>query len=146
MPKPEWGVKRMCGNCGTRFYDLLRDPIVCPACATVFDVADVSKPRRVRASKATAAVLVEEEEVEDEDEDTLLDDAVPEEEEDEAEDEAVPVAKRTKAPVTGEPDEVVVVEDEEDELGEFEDDVLLEDDEDEIEDLGDVPGKPGGEP
>ncbi|HVG81046.1 MAG TPA: FYDLN acid domain-containing protein, partial [Methylomirabilota bacterium] len=26
MAKPEWGTKRICHSCGTRFYDLLRDP------------------------------------------------------------------------------------------------------------------------
>ena len=37
MAKPEWGTKRICHSCGTRFYDLLRDPIVCPSCGTQFD-------------------------------------------------------------------------------------------------------------
>lgn len=32
MPKEEWGVKRLCPNCSTRFYDLQRDPMVCPSC------------------------------------------------------------------------------------------------------------------
>jgi hypothetical protein len=26
MPKEEWGTKRVCPNCETRFYDLRRDP------------------------------------------------------------------------------------------------------------------------
>jgi uncharacterized protein (TIGR02300 family) len=26
------GTKRVCQACGTRFYDLSRDPIVCPSC------------------------------------------------------------------------------------------------------------------
>ena len=38
LSKPELGTKRLCGNCGAKFYDLNRDPIVCPACATVFIV------------------------------------------------------------------------------------------------------------
>jgi uncharacterized protein (TIGR02300 family) len=33
MPKDEWGVKRLCPHCGTRFYDLQRDPMTCPNCA-----------------------------------------------------------------------------------------------------------------
>jgi uncharacterized protein (TIGR02300 family) len=36
MSKPELGTKRLCGNCGAKFYDLHHDPIVCPKCATVF--------------------------------------------------------------------------------------------------------------
>jgi uncharacterized protein (TIGR02300 family) len=36
VSKPELGTKRLCGNCGAKFYDLHHDPIVCPKCATVF--------------------------------------------------------------------------------------------------------------
>jgi uncharacterized protein (TIGR02300 family) len=39
MPKDEWGTKRVCPNCGTRFYDLCRDPMTCPACGHSFDLA-----------------------------------------------------------------------------------------------------------
>ena len=39
MAKPELGTKRLCGNCGAKFYDLSKSPIVCPKCATVFTVA-----------------------------------------------------------------------------------------------------------
>ena len=38
MSKPELGTKRLCGNCGAKFYDLNKDPIACPTCATVFVV------------------------------------------------------------------------------------------------------------
>lgn len=36
----ERGTKRTCQNeeCGARFYDLVRDPIACPICRTVFVV------------------------------------------------------------------------------------------------------------
>ena len=44
MAKPEWGTKRECQSCGARFYDLKRDPPVCPKCETVF-VIDVPKPK-----------------------------------------------------------------------------------------------------
>jgi uncharacterized protein (TIGR02300 family) len=39
--KAERGTKRTCQNpeCGSRFYDLNRDPIVCPICQTVFQQA-----------------------------------------------------------------------------------------------------------
>lgn len=48
MAKPEWGAKRTCQNCGARFYDLKRDPIVCPKCDTVFDPLASLRPRRSR--------------------------------------------------------------------------------------------------
>jgi uncharacterized protein (TIGR02300 family) len=34
MVKPELGAKRVCVSCGTRFYDLLKAPAVCPKCNT----------------------------------------------------------------------------------------------------------------
>ena len=36
MAKPEWGTKRWCLSCGAAFYDLDRDPIVCPKCGIDF--------------------------------------------------------------------------------------------------------------
>ena len=36
MAKPELGAKRQCQNCGAKFFDLNKDPIVCPKCGTVF--------------------------------------------------------------------------------------------------------------
>lgn len=34
MVKPEWGTKRTCPKCGTRFYDLTKDePVHCIECA-----------------------------------------------------------------------------------------------------------------
>lgn len=32
MAKAELGLKRTCVNCGARFYDLNREPPVCPKC------------------------------------------------------------------------------------------------------------------
>lgn len=32
MPKEEWGTKRLCPHCATRFYDLNNNPMTCPAC------------------------------------------------------------------------------------------------------------------
>ncbi len=34
MAKPELGTKRVCVSCGARFYDLTRQPAVCPKCGT----------------------------------------------------------------------------------------------------------------
>ena len=49
MAKPEWGVKRACLACGTRFYDMQKDPILCPSCGAKFDVETIFRPRRTRA-------------------------------------------------------------------------------------------------
>lgn len=48
MAKPEWGVKRSCQACGTRFYDMRKNPIECPSCGTKFDPEAVFRPRRPR--------------------------------------------------------------------------------------------------
>jgi uncharacterized protein (TIGR02300 family) len=36
VAKPELGAKRQCQACGAKFFDLNKDPIVCPKCGTVF--------------------------------------------------------------------------------------------------------------
>jgi len=48
MSKPEWGTKRICQNCSTRFYDLHRQPIICPKCEHLFDPDLLIKKRRGR--------------------------------------------------------------------------------------------------
>lgn len=63
MAKPELGTKRHCPNCGTRYYDLNRDPILCPKCGTVFEASAVTV--RERAAKL-AAVAEDEAEIEEE--------------------------------------------------------------------------------
>ncbi len=37
MAEPEWGIKRACQSCATKFYDLGRSPIACPQCGARFD-------------------------------------------------------------------------------------------------------------
>ena len=34
VARPELGVKRQCMNCGAKFYDLQKNPAVCPKCGT----------------------------------------------------------------------------------------------------------------
>ena len=34
MAKPELGSKRVCVACSTRFYDLNKQPVICPKCST----------------------------------------------------------------------------------------------------------------
>ena len=48
MAKPELGAKRQCQHCGAKFFDLNRDPIVCPKCGTIFQGV------AVRAERASA--------------------------------------------------------------------------------------------
>ncbi len=57
MAKPEWGTKRVCQSCGTRFYDLMRTPCVCPKCQAVVETEVVFKPRR-QSAESRAAKLV----------------------------------------------------------------------------------------
>ncbi len=41
MPKDEWGTKRACPKCTVRFYDLNKDPIICPSCGASFDLTTI---------------------------------------------------------------------------------------------------------
>lgn len=52
MAKPEWGVKRICPNCGARYYDMRKEPPVCPTCGTQFDPEALLKSRRARPAPA----------------------------------------------------------------------------------------------
>jgi len=77
VAKPEWGAKRTCHNCGARFYDLSREPIVCPVCSTVYDVERQPRarrgggvvkddaPSRPKISKAAVAGGIDEDETDD---------------------------------------------------------------------------------
>jgi len=59
LAKPDLGTKRLCGNCGAKFYDLSKTPIVCPKCETVFVVAPVTRARPEAAAAAARAAVVE---------------------------------------------------------------------------------------
>jgi len=59
VAKPGLGSKRLCGNCGAKFYDLEKDPIVCPKCETVF-VPPTSARARPEPVAARAPEPVEE--------------------------------------------------------------------------------------
>ena len=45
MPKEEWGVKRLCPHCASRFYDLNQDPMTCPVCANSFSLESLTAGR-----------------------------------------------------------------------------------------------------
>ncbi len=55
MAKPELGTKRLCINCAAKFYDLNKDPIVCPKCDTVFVIPVVTSRSRPESAAAAAA-------------------------------------------------------------------------------------------
>jgi len=68
VAKPEWGTKRTCPKCGTRFYDLQKDdPATCIDCGNTWTPEPILKTKQ--------PVVVEEAKV-----------AKPKEESDEAED------------------------------------------------------------
>ena len=48
MAKAQLGTKRVCPNCGAKYYDLNKNPIICPKCGTRFEVA--AAPARARAA------------------------------------------------------------------------------------------------
>lgn len=70
MAKAEWGTKRQCPKCGTRFYDLgADDPIVCIDCEQAF------KPEIILKSKTHSIELITDKKAaEDEEAESLLDD------------------------------------------------------------------------
>ena len=91
VAKPEWGTKRICPSCGTRYYDLLREPVLCPKCSTPYDPEAFLKSRRARpalpAEKELDPVGAEELEPEEADVVEEEEEAVPLEEADEEDEE-----------------------------------------------------------
>jgi uncharacterized protein (TIGR02300 family) len=53
MPKDEWGTKRICPTCSTRFYDLRHETMTCPNCGAVFSLESLTaaKARILRQEK-----------------------------------------------------------------------------------------------
>jgi uncharacterized protein (TIGR02300 family) len=131
VAKPELGIKRICGNCGTKFYDLARDPILCPKCGTVYEI--VAVPTRASVAKAAPVVAV----VPDEPEPVapVGAEVISLEEAAEAETKAG-AAKATPADIEGEEEDEVEI------AGGAEDDTtFLEQDEEESGDVSDLIGE-----
>jgi uncharacterized protein (TIGR02300 family) len=60
MVKPEWGSKRTCPKCSTRFYDLGKDdPVHCIECGTDFVPEPVLKSKQPLAFEAAPVVAKE---------------------------------------------------------------------------------------
>ncbi|MEI4472565.1 TIGR02300 family protein [Frigidibacter sp. MR17.24] len=76
MPKEEWGTKRLCPHCGSRFYDLQRDPMTCPECGHGFtaDSLVASRGRSMIADTKTAARTTAEPDIDDLGNDDSIDD------------------------------------------------------------------------
>ena len=121
VAKANLGTKRICPNCGSKYYDLNRSPILCPKCGTRFEVA--AAPARARAAAKPVPEVVEAElEAKEPVEVVSLE---------EADEEAVAGGA---VPIEG-------VDDEEEVEKEAEDDTFLapEDEDDDVEDIiGDV--------
>lgn len=85
MAKAEWGLKRVCPGCSARYYDMKKNPPVCPSCGVVFDPENLMRTRRGRGAadkRAAVAAAAPEEELEDipaaegdEPEDAVIEDA-----------------------------------------------------------------------
>ena len=69
MIKPEWGTKRTCPKCATRFYDLGKDdPVTCINCGAAWEPEPILKSKqplpyevvKEAAPKADADLAVEE--------------------------------------------------------------------------------------
>ncbi|MBV9528408.1 TIGR02300 family protein [Sphingomonas sp.] len=56
MVKPEWGTKRTCPKCSTRFYDLANDnPVHCISCGNDWVPEPVLKSKQPLAFEVAAA-------------------------------------------------------------------------------------------
>ena len=122
VTKAELGTKRVCPNCGARYYDLNRSPILCPRCGTQFELAAVAARARTAPVKAEVPAPVEDDtETEKETVETVS--------LEEADDEAT----ETGAVVADD-------DDDEDEIEAAEDDTFLADDDDDDDDVEDIVG------
>ncbi len=57
MSKAELGTRRVCTGCGAKFYDLFKDPIVCPKCQTAFAKPTAKSRRAVEEPRPEAAAV-----------------------------------------------------------------------------------------
>jgi len=77
MVKPEWGTKRTCPKCATRFYDLGKDdPVGCIECGHTFNPEPVLKSKQPMPFEAADQDLGAEDLAPDEDEEPSPDDEV----------------------------------------------------------------------
>lgn len=68
MVKPEWGTKRGCPKCGTRFYDLGNDePVTCINCGFAWEPEPILKSKQPLPFEAAKTTEKPEPETEDND-------------------------------------------------------------------------------
>jgi len=72
VAKPEWGTKRTCPKCGTRFYDLQKDdPATCIDCGTSWTPEPILKAKQPvmidKVAPKAAVVVADEDDVDAED-------------------------------------------------------------------------------
>jgi uncharacterized protein (TIGR02300 family) len=65
VSKAEWGMKRVCPSCGKRYYDMKKNPPVCPSCKTIFDPENLMRAKRSRSAEKKAAKDAAEEVIDD---------------------------------------------------------------------------------
>ena len=88
MVKPEWGTKRTCPKCSTRFYDLgTEDPVHCINCGTDFIPEPVLKSKQPLTFEAVQTTK----EPEKADDDLAADDLAIDEDEEVSADEEVDI-------------------------------------------------------
>lgn len=46
MAELSWGVKRTCNACGVRFYDLRKNPVVCPKCGAICELQATNRSKK----------------------------------------------------------------------------------------------------
>ncbi len=87
MVKPEWGAKRTCPKCATRFYDLGKDdPVTCIECGTTFVPEPVLKSKQPMPFEVAAPAPEKEEAADD---DLAAEELVPDEDEEPSADDEV---------------------------------------------------------
>lgn len=90
MVKPEWGAKRTCPKCSTRFYDLGNDePVTCIECGTQWVPEPVLKSKQPLPFEAPTAVAAKE--TAEADSDLGAEDLVPDEDEEPSADDEVDI-------------------------------------------------------
>lgn len=90
MPKEEWGTKRMCPHCGSRFYDLQADPMTCPVCGESFTAESLvaGRGRALVGEKAASrdsandSVIESDDDLDTDDSDAEIDDDLLEDDDD----------------------------------------------------------------
>ena len=118
VTKAELGTKRICPNCGAKYYDLNRSPIICPRCGTRFELAAATARARPVPAKPVPVPLPEEVEVEKEVVETV---SLEEADDEVAETGAVEVEAGDDEEIEGEEDDTFLANEDDDDEEDVED-------------------------